>query len=1282
MRTESAGPLSRFIALCLSQRPLVFVAALLLAVWGWQVAPVGGDGLLPRDPVAVDAIPNLADNQQIVFAEWPGRSPQDVEDQITYPLSSALLGVAGVRDVRSLSMFGFSSVAVIFEEDVEFYWSRSRLLEKLASLPAGTLPPDVQPALGPDATAMGQVLWYTLEGRDPDGEPAPGWDLHELRSLQDWTVKPALLAAQGISEVASVGGYVQEYLVEADPEALRQHGVSLTQLAGAVADSNLDVGAGVTEINRVEYTLRGVGKIQQPADIEQAVVMTREGQVPLRVSDLARVSLAAAPRRGLLDVAGAEATGGVVAVREGYNPRAAIANVREQMKELAMALPARAVINWQNVDRATVEHFAHQQQLPTLSDDTQPQWQAWLREHWQDRPQWLTLSQVTLVPFYDRAELIDETVTTLTDALTQQLLITLVVVLVLLGSLRSVLAVATTLPMAVLMSFIGMKLLGVEANIVALAGIAIAIGTIVDMAIIVTETIHSRRSLHPQEPLHEGVYRAVNEVGGAVLTAIATTVISFLPVFVMTGAEGKLFTPLAYTKTLVLLASVVLALTLVPALLMWLLRPRHWRLPSVPLLLAVGVVLLGVINVWLLLLALPAALLIWIGRARLVAFWQRRPHLPHRLRHLPLKKLLRYTITLAAGLWLALVWEPMGPERAVANSLFVLLLFALVLGGVALLLRSYDALLEWMLEHKGWFLTLPALLVLLGLGVWLGADRLLQPVAYLAESAGGSAASLRDSRPWRAADRWLPGLGREFMPALDEGVFLWMPSTMPHASTTEVQAVMSQQNRAIAAIPEVESVVGKAGRAETPLDPAPLSMIETIIQYQSEYTIDADGKSRRQWRDHIHSPEDIWQEIVAAARLPGSTSAPKLQPIETRLVMLQTGMRAAVGIKVTAPDLAALEEALLTLEAAVREEPSVASGSVNAERPVGKPWLEIRLDRERIARHGLSVAEVQRHISLALGGEVVTRTLEGRERYSVRVRYPREQRHTPEQIAAVSVATATGAQVPLSQLASIDYVRGPQMIRTENTFLTGYLTFGGAGELAEVELVEAVSEHLQQRQLSLPAGVSYSFAGTWEQQQRAAATLMWVVPLALVLILMLLYLQFRALSTALMVFSAVAVAWAGGFIMLHLYAQEWFLNVALFGVNLRELFAIQPVNLSIAVWVGFLALFGIAVDDGVVMGTYLGQRFADDQPRSREQIRQWTLEAARRRVRPCLMTSATTLLALLPVLSASGRGADLMIPMAIPTFGGMLFVTLSMFMVPVLYCWQQERAWQRLTSDV
>ncbi len=1320
---DSSGALNRLIDLCLRERLVVCLLALMLAGWGLAVAPFDWELGAVRDPVAVDAIPNLGENQQIVFAEWPGRSPRDVEDQVTYALSSALMGVAGVRDVRSLSMFGFASVSVIFDEDVEFYWSRTRLLEKLGSLGPDTLPAGVQPALGPDATALGQIFWYTLEGRTPDGQPVGGWDLHELRSVQDWMLRFGLLSAEGIAEVASIGGFTREYQVEVDPDALRVHGVTLDQVVMAVQDSNLDVGAGTTEINRVEYLVRGVGLVQSIEDIEQAPVRSGPDQIPVRVKDVARVILGPGLRRGALDVGGVEAVGGVVTVREGFNPRQAIANVKARIDEVSRALPSRAVVNWEKTDADQVAAFAGRQGLPDYARDeaTQSQWRQWLRANADDAPPWLSISQLTVVPFYDRTQLIDETLGTLSDALLQQLLVTLVVILVMLAHLRAALAVGLMLPMAVLMAFIAMKGFGVEANIVALAGIAIAIGTIVDMGIIITENALQQQRLHPDRPHLENLRRATGEVASAVVTAIATTVISFLPVFVMTGAEGKLFAPLAYTKTFVLLASVLLALTLVPVVLYWLLRPRRAQTSGVtPLMwagLAGGLFVLGLYNGWLwvvLVSLLPAAIAWWRWRGRyhpMLPLWREQifTHMPEvvsaRLALLPVILVVALVVIVLTG-----VWEPLGPAAgSVRNLLFIALLFGGVLGLFIVFIRFYVPMLSWCLAHKKLFLSLPLLLIALGLNIWLGFDRVFSAVPNTLAKVGISEQSVRSSRPWSAAAHTFPGLGREFMPALDEGSFLWMPSTMPHASITEVLEVMSEQGRAIAAIPEVESVVGKAGRAETPLDPAPLSMLETVVNYKSEFRSDSSGRRvnfrydrragefvrddkgelipdrrgrpYRQWRDHIQGPDDIWREIVQAARMPGSTLAPKLQPIETRQLMLQTGMRAAMGVKVQAPDLDSLEEAALQMEEAVRGAPGVSSGTVNADRVVGKPWLEIHVDRRAAARYGLSVADVQRHINAAIGGAEVSRTLEGRERYIVRVRYQRERRQDPEQMARVLVATPDGAQIPLEQVAEIRYLRGPQMIRTENTFLTAYVTFGGQPGWAEVDVVEAVREYLEELsnsgELSLPSGVSYSFAGSYEHQVRAAQTLALVIPLSLGLILLLLYLRFRAVSTALIVFSGVAVAWAGGFVMIWLYGQEWFGNFSLLGVNMRELFQLQPINLSVAVWVGFLALFGIAVDDGVVMATYLKQKFdgahlSASAARTVDKVRALTVAAASRRVRPCLMTSATTILALLPVLTATGRGADLMIPMAIPTVGGLTFVLLSMFVVPVLYCWKEE----------
>ncbi|WP_369812642.1 efflux RND transporter permease subunit [Alkalimonas collagenimarina] len=1331
----------RLMAVCVQQKLLVLLLAAVLLVAGVAYAPFGWKTGMPLQPVAVDAIPNLGENQQIVFTEWPGRSPQDVEDQISYPLGVALMGVPGVKDVRSLSMFGFSSIAVIFDDNVEFYWSRTRLLEKLASLPPAALPDGVQPTLGPDATALGQVYWYTLEGRDPGGNSTGGWDLDELRTIQDWYLRNGLLAAEGISEVASIGGYQREYQIEVDPDLLRIHQVSLTQVTDAVMASNLDVSAGSREINGVEYLIRGVGFVKQLADIEQAVVRLAPDHTPIRVSDVARVQFGPAERRGALDVNGAEAVGGVVTVREGYNPRQAIDNVKARLQEVSRGLPAKAVIDWQQVSPAEVDAFARDWQLPGWQgrdQAVQSEWQSFLRaqsaENW---PEWLTISQLTVVPFYDRSELIDETLGTLQDALTQQLLVTVVVVLALLLHIRAALAVSVMLPMAVLLSFIAMKWFSVDANIVALAGIAIAIGTIVDMGIIVSENLLRQRQQQPELKAVDAVMRAGREVGPAILTAISTTVISFLPVFTMTGAEGKLFGPLAYTKTFVLLAAAFLALTVLPVLLcllfqwrksdavrnwqQWLLSSRRWWLLAALLLLCVW---LNNSLLWLATL-LYGAVLFWSAYQQrlLAAMLKRWPALAKQQQRLQqLRAVLPFSVwrlghvfliivlLLAAISLLSQVWQPLGPmPGALVNWWFVVLLIGGVLGFFLLFLWAYPRLLAACLRFKWVFLCLPLLVVGYGATVWLGAQQTLGWVPTLYSKLGGDAEHVRHSDSWVGLTHRYPGLGREFMPALDEGAFLLMPSLMPHASIGEALAVLQQQDQAIAAIPEVRSVVGKIGRAETALDPAPLGMIETVIQYHSEFKTDQQGRRLyfrydnragefvrdandqliedprgrpyRQWRQHIQSPDDIWQEIVRAAQLPGVTSAPKLQPIETRLLMLQTGMRAAMGLKLSAPDLATLDELAVELEQMMRQAPGVQPASVSAERIVGQPYLEIHPDRAAIARYGLSMQQVQQAIATAIGGMDAGRTVEGRERYAITVRYMRERRDSLEQLAEVLIDTPTGYPVPLSQLADIRYQRGPQMIRSENTFLTAYVTFGSVAGWAEVDVVDAVSEYLaaglDAGDWQLPAGASYSFAGSFENQQRATTTLQWVVPLSLLLIFMLLYLQFQRVSTALMIFSSITVAWSGGFIMLDLFGQPWFLNLDWFDTNMRQLFQLQGYHLSIAVWVGFLALFGIAVDDGVVMATYLKQQFASAKPETRADVRAMVMEAAQKRIRPCLMTSATTMLALLPVLTATGRGADLMIPMAIPTLGGMLFVLLSVFMVPVLYGMVEER---RLSS--
>lgn len=1235
------GPLDRIIRFCLENKLVVGLVVLLVIGWGLRVAPFDWDLRgLPRSPVAVDAIPDIGENQQIVFTEWMGRSPQDVEDQVTYPLTVSLLGLPGVKTVRSYSFFGFSSIYVIFKEGVDFYWSRSRVLEKLNSLPADSLPEGVRPALGPDATALGQVFWYTLEGRDPNGQPAGGWDLDELRSVQDWYVRYALLGAEGVSEVGSVGGFTREYQIDVDPDAMRVYGVGLDEIVKAVKASNIDVGARTIEINKVEYVIRGLGFIKDLSDIEQAVVKVNDN-VPVSVKDIAKVSLGPGLRRGVLDKGGAEAVGGVVVVRYGYNPLDAIKNVKAKIEEIAPGLPNK-----------------------TLPDGT--------------------VSKVTIVPFYDRTGLIYETLGTLNTALTEEVLVTIIVVIVMVLHLRSSVLISALLPLAILMCFIAMKFFGVDANIVALSGIAIAIGTMVDMGIVVCENI-LRRLDEAREDADtlDVVFRAATEVGGAVVTAVATTVVSFLPVFTMTGAEGKLFKPLAFTKTFALLASIIVALTVIPPA-AHILFAHKMALGKVKRYI-IGVLLLGLAVAGWLFVGWPVGVIVGlIGLYHLT-----RDRLPKRARNVA--PILANVLAVAlVGIVLTQHWLPLGPVKGFArNLIFVALLIGSLLLFFRLFQHAYPHILGWCLRHKVAFLSLPVLLLFVGGMIWQGFGK----VFFFAPE------SLRQTRLWSAGIRTFPGLGKEFMPDLDEGSFLYMPTTMPHASIGEVLDVLQKQDMAFQAIPEVDSVVGKLGRVDSPLDPAPVSMIETVINYKTEYITDQNGhrirfrydpargryvrdeegdlipdrKGRpyRQWRDHIHSPDDIWDEIVKAGEIPGTTGAPKLQPIAARLVMLQSGMRAPMGVKVRGPDLATIEKVALDIERFLKEVPSVEPGAVIADRIVGKPYLEIDIDREAIARHGISIQRVQDVIEVAIGGKRVTTTVEGRERYGVRIRYLRELRDGIETMERILVPAPDGAQIPLIQLAEIRYVRGPQAIKSEDTFLTGYVVFDRKPEYAEVDVIEQCRQYLQQKtdagQFEVPEGVNYTFAGTYENQIRAQKTLFVVVPLALFVIFMILYLQFRRVSTTMLVFSGILVAWAGGFLMIWLYARPWFLDFAVFGTNLRELFAVHPINLSVAIWVGFLALFGIASDDGVVMCTYLEQAFRDKSVATVPEIRQAVIAAGARRVRPCLMTTATTILALIPILTSTGRGSDIMVPMAIPSFGGMTIEVLTMLVVPVLY---------------
>ncbi len=1293
-----ASLVDRVIRFCLENKLVVALMIVVVTVWGAMSAPFDWDlGGLPRDPVATDAIPDIGENQQIVFTDWEGRSPQDIEDQITYPMTVSLMGIPGVKTIRSYSMFGFSTIYIIFDEGVEFYWSRSRVLEKLNSLPSGLLPEGVQPALGPDATALGQVYWYTLEGRDPNGEPAGGWDLHELRSVQDWYVRYSLLSAEGVSEVASVGGFVQEYQIDVDPNALRAFNVTLEEVFNAVRMSNVDVGARTIEVNKVEYIIRGLGFIKTLEDLEQSVIKQAEN-VPVRLRDVAKVALGPAERRGALDKAGAEAVGGVVVVRYGYNPLEAIKNVKAKIAEVAPGLPTKPVINFRAVSRAEVQQFAQAEGFEAFQGGTthQDAWMKWLRANPRnDWPAWVTTSQVTVVPFYDRSGLIYETLETLNTTLIQQILVTVIVVVVLAVHLRSSILISAVLPLAVLMCFIAMRIFKVDANIVALSGIAIAIGTMVDMGIIVCENIlRHLDEADPAESRLEVIYRASSEVGSAVLTAVSTTVISFLPVFTMIGAEGKLFRPLAFTKTFALVASVIVALTILPPAAHVLFAGKiAWKPLRRGLL--IGLILAGIL----------AALELswWVGAILVVlgVYHLFSEALPPMMRRLG-PWLANALAVVVVGVLLTDFWLPLGPAEGLRRNL---LYVSVLIGGLLAFFHIfqgwiYRPLLRWCLDHKIMFLSLPTALVLLGLSIWLGFDRTFAAVPWLVERAGGDGQAVRLSRGWSNARHALPGLGKEFMPSLDEGAYLYMPTSMPHASIGEMMDVIRLQDQAINAIPEVELVVGKIGRAESPLDPAPVSMIETVVTYLSEYKTDENGKrlrfrfdeaqgefSRdeqgdlipdpkglpfRQWREHIRGPDDIWEEIVQAAEIPGTTSAPKLQPIAARVVMLQSGMRAPMGVKVRGPDLDTIERVALEIEQLLKQVPSVEPTAVIADRVVGKPYLEIDIDRVAIARYGLTVRQVQDVIEVAIGGMGITTTVEGRERYPVRVRYLRELRDQIETLGRVLVAAPDGTQVPLEQLAEIRYVRGPQEIKSEDTFLIAYVLFDMKPGFAEVDVVETCQNYLLEKlnegDLVLPAGVSYTFAGNYENQVRAQKTLSIVLPLSLLLIFLILYFQFKTVPTTLLVFSGIIVAWSGGFLMLWLYGQDWFLDFEILGVNQRTLFQVQTFNLSVAVWVGFLALFGIATDDGVVITTYLDQSFGAARILTIEDAREATIEAGMRRVRPCLMTTATTILALIPVLTSTGKGSDIMVPMAIPSVGGMVIAILTMLVVPVLYC--------------
>ncbi|WP_457616387.1 efflux RND transporter permease subunit [Lutibacter sp.] len=1268
--------LNKIIRYFLENKLITFLLLLTFIVGGIITAPFNWDTpLIERNPVPVDAIPDIGENQQIVFTEWMGQSPQDIEDQITYPLTTALLGIPGVKTIRSNSIFGLSSIYIIFEDDVDFYWSRTRILEKLNSLPPGTVPSEVKPALGPDATALGQVYWYTLEGRDPKtGKPTGGWDPQELRTIQDFYVRYYLTAASGVSEVASIGGFLKEYQIDIDPNAMKANNVDVKMIMNAVKNSNLDIGARTLEFNKVEYLVRGLGYIKNLEDIEESVVAVRNN-VPIRLKDVAKIQFGPATRRGGLDKSGVEAVGGVVVARYGANPQEVIHNLKKKISEVAPGLPSK-----------------------TLADGT--------------------ISKVTIVPFYDRSGLIQETLGTLESSLSHEILISILVVIVLVLNLRASVLISSLLPIGVLMTFILMKYFNIDANIVALSGIAIAIGVMVDVGIVFTENIirHLDMEEHKNakgKQLLQVIYLATTEVASAIITALATTVVSFLPVFAMQASEGKLFRPLAFTKTFALISALFIGIMFIPAMaqLLFSIRFDKKRTSRIfnAILIGFGIVFLIAYGSYI------ALALIAFGVNNLLTQVPSWNGLNGRIKLPYSEKIANYiniviTITIIVY-FLTIEWMPLGASNSIfVNFIFVLVVVGAVLGFLMAIVHYYTTILAWCLNNKWKFLGVPIFVVLFGVTIWLGFGKLFSFVPN----------ALKSNTVWVSLDKTFPGLGKEFMPALDEGSFLLMPTTMPHSGIAENMEVIASINKHMNSIPEIATAVGKWGRVNSALDPAPTSMFENTINYIPEYILDEDGRRVRfkvnkekafvlkngetykygkdpfrkiteeelildedgeyfrQWRKKIRKPDDIWKEILKHSKFPGLTSAPKLQPIQTRLIMLSTGMRAPMGIKVFGPTLESIEKVGFELENILKEVPSVNPSTVFADRVVGKPYLEIKLNRRAMSRYGLTIKDMQMQLSVAIGGKQLTTTVEGRERFPVRVRYAREFRDNPDDIKKVLIPTPAGVQVELGELASIEYTRGPQVIKSEDTFLTGYVIFDMKDGFAETDVVEEaqalIKEKIASREFILPAGVTYRFTGNYENQIRASKRLMIVVPISLILILLILYFQFKSLLPSLMIFSGIFVAFAGGFIMIWLYGQDWFLNFSFADVSMRDLFQLHTINLSVAVWVGFIALFGIATDDGVIMGTYLTQVFEKDKPKTVQDIRKSVLQAGAKRVRPAMMTAATAIIALIPVLTATGKGSDVVIPMAIPSFGGMLLQVMTMFVVPVLYSMWKENS--------
>ena len=1091
----------------LKNRFLVLCAALLIVALG-----VRAIRLTP-----VDAIPDLTENQVLVYGEWMGRSPQEVEDQVTFPLSTGLQGLAGVKEVRATSMFGFSLITIIFDDKVDAYFARARVLERLNYL-QGSMPEGVKPQLGPDASGLGWVYQYYFDV-DPAKAREGGSDLAQLRSLQDWYVRYQLASVQGVAEVASIGGFVKQYQIELSSTKMRMANVTLMDVLGAVQNANLNVGGKAVEENGAEFVLRGIGLVTSPEDLELVTVKAMEG-TPIYLKDVATVQIGGDFRRGALDLNGHEAVGGTVVMRTGENAKAVIEHIKEKIAEIAPSLPPG----------------------------------------------------VTIRSFYDRSELIDHTIDTLKHALLEEIILVTLAHILFLWHFRSILIVTLPLPVSILISFTLMKEFGITSNIMSLTGIAIAIGVLVDAAIVVTENVirHCERAedekggrLTAQETW-DVTLAACIQVGRPIFFAMAIIILAFVPVFALGGQEGKLFHPLAFTKTFAMIGSTLLAVTLVPVL-------------------------------------------------------------------------------------------------------------------CSFLLRIYEPALNWALNHRKTVISAAMLILSFALLLAFGLPR-------------SAVKQLRDAGYPRAAGL-VTGFGKEFMPPLNEGSLLYMPIMMPKTGLKEIQRVMSWQDQVIAATPEVESVAGKLGRFETATDPAPTEMLETTIMLKPEYI--ADGrwsvKPNPAWRPGMTVDKLKAELSEKMKQVPGYVPA-FLQPIENRILMLYTGIRAQVGVKIFGDNLDKIQQKAFEVEKMINGIDGAAG--VSPSRVQGKPYLNVQVDRQSMARYGLSAKDVLDAVEVAIGGKNVSTTIEGRQRFPIQIRVQRSERDDIEKLSSILVATRPGmgsapassggssgggmaggaaaipaaakapasgsnavAYIPLGMVAHITRETGANEIASENGRLRSYVQ----ANVQDRDLGGFVQEVEQKLKTIDWEGMTYKMTGEYENQRRFVETMTVVFPIVLLIIFVLLYMVYHSALEAAHVMLAVPFALSGGVLLQKLLGY----------------------NFNGAVWVGYIALFGTAVQTGVVMVVYLEETVkarmtALGSAFAYADLVQAVKDGARLRLRPKVMTVATIVASLLPIMWSHRQGAEVMKPLATPVIGGMISSLLHILIVtPVIFLWLRGREFKK-----